>query len=392
MFNKKIKDIEENKEDLLEECKEYLKNEEKDILSRVERGVARRDVIDSVIKRFLKKRASDEEIKTILSRLKDDLWGYAIIRDLIEDDDISDIKIISEDIVRIKEKGKRKTSGVKFEDAEAVNKFINKVAMQNKVNVADVNALTTFMDKDSSDKFRLRITVATKFVSAKKNGYLHIRKIPKCKKTLQQLIQDGLLTMEQFLYLKQCILNKDIIVFTGKGASGKTTMMNLLLDIVPDDRSGLVIQENEELFSEHPDMMFLNVVTARGEGRINFGLKDLSIHGLLMDLDLYVVGEIKDDSAIYFLNAAYTGHAAMCSSHGESAESAINKLIDYMKYGSDYSRQDLMIMLKDLRVKVVFMKDYNCKDIAELVDYDKLTDSLVYKPICKNSEFIKDVS
>lgn len=70
--------------------------------------------------------------------------------------------------------------------------------------------------------------------------------------------------------------------------------MNALIEHIPHDKSGLVIQENEELFSNtHPDLMFQHIVSAHGEGKIKYDLKDLSRNGLLVDLDYFIIGEIR---------------------------------------------------------------------------------------------------
>lgn len=48
--------------------------------------------------------------------------------------------------------------------------------------------------------------------------YLHIRKIPKNKYTMEQLIEAGMASKETFDYLMNAVANRDGILFTGKGA------------------------------------------------------------------------------------------------------------------------------------------------------------------------------
>lgn len=384
------KEIFENK-DLLEDCLDYFIVEKPNFLNLIERGMKDKSELEKELKKYLKsKNINNNQVDTVITMFKKYMWGYSILEDLINDDDISDIKIIASDCIRIKKKGKRSTSNVKFKDVDDLKKFVNRVAIKNQVNIADINAIQTFTDKTTNEKFILRINIATEFVNSVNYPYLHIRKIPKKKKAIDKLIEEGLATREQFNFLINAIKEGRTLIFCGKGASGKTTMMNVLLDEIPDDKSGLVIQENEELFSNHPDLMFQRVRDSKGEGRIKYTLKDLSINGLLVDLDWYIIGEIKGGEALYWLNAGYTGHACMASIHGASSTEAINKLIDYMKYESDYTRQDLQNMLKGLKVLVVFMKNYNCKDISELIGYNQEKDTLVYKTIFKDGVKVND--
>ena len=45
--------------------------------------------------------------------------------------------------------------------------------------------------------------------------------------------------------------------------------------------------------------MFQHIVSAHGEGKIKYDLKDLSRNGLLVDLDYFIIGEIKGGEALY---------------------------------------------------------------------------------------------
>lgn len=94
--------------------------------------------------------------------------------------------------------------------------------------------------------------------------------------------------------------------------------------------AGVILLAYEELFSNiHPDIMFQHIVINRGEGKIQYELKDLARNALLLDLDYFIIGEIKGDEAVHFLTAAYTGHQCWASVHGISSTEAIDKLADY---------------------------------------------------------------
>lgn len=85
---------------------------------------------------------------------------------------------------------------------------------------------------------------------------------------MEYLINAGMMDITTANYLIEQAKSARGILYTGKGASGKTTLMNELLEYIPVYRSGLTIQENEELFSDtHPDMMFQHIVINRGEGK-----------------------------------------------------------------------------------------------------------------------------
>lgn len=365
----------------LENLIDYFTRVEMQHLNRMERGIISKEAFLHEVVSYLEMQGiTGETQQELLDRFKRFLWSYDIIDDLINDKDISDIKILAFDTIRIKVLGKRKTSDVKFRNAKAYTRFVERVAIKNKVNLSDQNAIQNFVDKHSNPNFILRFDVTTPFVNSVSTPYLHIRKVPKEKYTIEGLIKAGMLSQETADYLVNAAANRDGILFTGKGASGKTTLMNVLLDYIPQDKSGLVIQENEELFSTHPDLMFQHTVLNKGEGKINYDLKDLARNGLLADLDYFVIGEIKGGEALYFLNAAYTGHKCWASVHGASSTEALNKLVDYIKYASDYSREDALQMLTHINT-VVFLSGFKVQEISEVTGWDDEKKDLIYKRI-----------
>lgn len=329
-------------------------------------------------------RVKKKHIPKVMQIFERFVFGYHILDDLIKDPDISDIKVVGTEDIRVKVKGKRRSSGLRFGSKDELDRFISIIATKNEVNVSNINAIQTFTDKTTNPDFILRITILDDFVTSAGHSYMHIRKIPKTKMTKQQLINAGLVTPDQIEYLIKAVRSGKKMIFTGKGASGKTTMLNFLLDQIPEDRSGMVIQENEELFTDvHPDLMFLKVRMSSGESKVKYDLKDLTIAGLLTDLDYFVIGEIKGDEALYFLNAANTGHVCLGTVHGESSIKAVDKVVDYMKYASDYKKADLMKMLGSLDI-IVYLENFKCKEISEITGYDDDREDLIYNTLYTN--------
>lgn len=367
---------------LFEEIVDYFTRVEKKTINMVNRELLDKSVINQMVVNYLRdKKVSDELSEKMVKMFDAYVFGYHILEPLVNDDSISDIKIIRYDRVRIKRNGKRMTSDIKFKDNGELNRFVEYVAIRNKVNISDINAVQTFTDKHSNPKFILRFNICTQYVNSVPNSYLHIRKVSKVKRGIDYLVNAEMLDNATAEYLINKAESARGILFTGKGASGKTTLMNELLEYIPEDKSGLAIQENEELFSDtHPDMMFQHIVMNRGEGKIQYSLQDLARNGLLLDLDYFIIGEIKGGEALYFLNAAYTGHRCWASVHGVSSTEAIDKLADYVKYESDYSKEDVIRMLKTMEV-VVFMDDFKVKEISEITGFDETAHRLIYKRV-----------
>ena len=143
----------------------------------------------------------------------------------------------------------------------------------------------------------------------------------------------------------------------------------------------LVIQQADELTTRfHPDMMFLHSLPGTGESRVNYDLKDISIAGLTMDVDFFIIGEVKGAEAMYLLNAAYTGQICAATIHAPSADRAPDKLVDYAMYESRYSRDELMKMM-DCFHTLIFMEHYKVKQIFSCEGYSREQKSLLYKKL-----------
>lgn len=379
---------EEFEEKLFYEALDFCSSPQQNLLPSIQRGTLSKDEFFKKMKTHIEEKTQDMVlVDRILTKLEKYIWGYHIIEDYINDDEVSDIKILDEYHIRLKKNGERISAPVKFKDEEDYKRFVDIICSRNKITLSDINAIQTFTDRQSNDKARLRFNLTSGILNATEKPYVHVRKVLKEKKSLDQLVEEEMFPEELKEYLKKKAKTSSGIIFTGKGASGKTTLMNAMLDEIPHNRSGLVIQENDELFSDHPDMMFQHVIASRGESKIRYDLKTLATNGLLTDLDYFIIGEIKGEEAAYFMNASYTGHQCWTSVHGMNSVEAMNKLADYVKYATDYSREDILRMLRFMNI-VIFMKNYKIEEISKVTGFDETRHELIYEMIYKRGEFI----
>ena len=351
-------------------------------LNMLERNKITKEAFTELVYDYIRSNITQDEqdVEDTFKTFASFLWSYDIIDELIDDDEISDIKIYDWDHIRVQRLGHRETSKLKFRNPDHFKKFVEHTAIKNKASISAQNALQNFTDKYSSDKAIMRFNITTPVVNSNEKYLLSIRKIPKHKYTTERLIELGFFTREMADYFEDRIKNGGGLLVAGKGGSGKTTLINWALDKLPDDISGLCIQENEELFSNHPDIAFQHTIINRGEGKIEYNLGDLARNGLLMDIDYFIIGEIKGAEALYLLNAVYTGAKGWATVHGSSATEAMKKLVDYIKYNSDYSQEEALQMLVHLDT-VVFMQDFGVREVQEITGYDPEIGDLTYKKI-----------
>lgn len=329
------------------------------------------DLFSFIKRKYYKYNFSDTDIEKSFIELKNSIWGYGPLQSLVDDKDISDIKIISPYNIRIKKLGKRMSSDIKFESDEKLKKYVETMASRNGIDLTKINAIRRFTD-NSHDKFILRIDIASDYVNSVRNPYMHIRKIPKNKYLLNDLKNKGMFNNDIEKYLKVAMEYGLSLLICGKGGAGKTLLFNALIEEISHEKSGLIVQEIGELFSKiHPEIMFQHVVEAKGEDKIQYTLSDLIKNGLVSDNDYIGVGEIKGKEAWDLANASYTGHISIAAVHSMSAMEAPYKMVHYMKYSPnsrDMKEEDLMRLLLGFDC-IIFLKDFKIAEIVEISEY-----------------------
>ncbi len=314
----------------------------------------------------------------LLKSFEQYIFGYSVLSPLIDDEQVSDIRVVSFDNIRIKREGRRMDSGLSFRDEREYRQFVDYVATKNQVNISNLNAIQRFTDTESHPGFILRFTLAMPLLNTYHEPYLVIRKVPRNFPQMLSLIEKDMLTRETAELLVRRFREGSTLI-CGGNSSGKTTLLNALKETLPDNMAVLVTQQADELTTKyHPDMMFLHSLPGTSESKVSYDLKDISIAGLTMDVDFFIIGEVKGAEALYLLNAAYTGQICAATIHAPSADKAANKLVDYAMYESRYSREELMKMM-DCFQTLVFMEHYKVRQIFACKGWDEKRKDLVYE-------------
>lgn len=366
---------------LQELVNDYI-TQKQSVLLQVKKGQMSREDFMEEVKHHVEHyyELSRAQKQALLDEFEQYVFGYSILSPLIDDPEVSDIRVVSYDNIRVKRKGVRMDSGVSFSGPKEYRQFIDYVATKNQVNISNLNAIQRFTDQDSHPDFILRFTVSMPLVNTIQEPYLCIRKVPKSFPQMGELIRREMLDRDTAELLVQRFREGSTLI-CGGNSSGKTTLLNALKETLPDDMAVLVIQQADELTTRfHPDMMFLHSLPGTGESRVNYDLKDISIAGLTMDVDFFIIGEVKGAEAMYLLNAAYTGQICAATIHAPSADRAPDKLVDYAMYESRYSRDELMKMM-DCFHTLIFMEHYKVKQIFSCEGYSREQKSLLYKKL-----------
>lgn len=310
---------------------------------------------------------SEEEAKEAAKFAEKTLWGFDILDDYMNGTipDVTDIRLIDEDTIEVKIKGKRSIIPVSFKELEPYKKFISFITSRNSTSISISSANQVFADVTTSDKFIYRYTLVSDLLNVSKRTTLHVRLTPKKKKTMDTLIEEGMLTREEADRLIQLWQSGESILVFGPNGSGKTTFQNALLDYTPYDKSMAIIGEIPDLFvdkTNHPMTVSRQILPAKTDTVVSYSLRDECRSCLTESIDIMVVSEIKGDEAADFGYAAYTGSQVMSSIHAVSAEDGFERICDLGVQATGINREFFKRQLKNIKV-AVFIEDYKMKEI-----------------------------
>ncbi len=363
MIAEKLKNNDEVEEGLKTIVEDYVSQKQARLLALKKGNITRSEFMleaEEHIKKYIP--LPEESRRELLDRFEEYVFGYSRLSVLIDDPDVSDIRVVSHDCIRIKKKGRRMQCDIAFRDEREYRQFVDYVAMKNQANISNLNAIQRFTDSDSHPDFILRFTISMPLVNAYTEPYLCIRKVPKKFPLVGELVKEGMMGREVAELLVERFRNGSMLI-CGGNSSGKTTLLNALKETLPNDVAILVAQQADELTTRfHPDTMFMHSLPGNSESQVSYDLKNISIAGLTMDVDYFIIGEVKGDEALYLINAACTGQVCAATIHSTSADRAVDKLVDYAMYESRYGRNELMRMM-DCFTTIVFMKDFRVEEI-----------------------------
>lgn len=305
--------------------------------------------------------------------------SYGKLDVVLDTEDVSDIRLINKDNINVQIKGVWYRTNITFKTDEEYEFFVKRLCTKNKMSLNQVQAQIIFSDIDTNANARLRFAVTAGFLNTNRLSTAHIRKINKTKKLMDELIKEGMITARQAGFLINAIRKKKSMIICGGSGSGKTVLLNGLIEYTDDNVCGACVQEAEELFSNtKSNLEFTHSISNKGEGKVEHTLAEIATQALLKNASLFIIGEIKGKEARDFFTAANTGAQCLCTTHALSVFEALPRIADLAKYAGDYSQEDLLKMLSRGIDVIVHMHHYKVMSIASVVGWDEEVKDVQY--------------
>ncbi|MDQ2835150.1 MAG: Flp pilus assembly complex ATPase component TadA [Acidobacteriota bacterium] len=174
---------------------------------------------------------------------------------------------------------------------------------------------------------------------------LTIRKFTSRNFGIQDLIDRQMLSDVQANQLAAAIRRGDNILIAGGTGTGKTTLLNVLADFIPDEERILIIEDTAELHIRKAHVISAEAQLDTHKSTITFD--DLLRSVLRHRPDRILVGEVRGAEARTLLDAMNTGHrGTLATIHANSAGEALRRL------GSLALRGDAHVDVSGIREEV----------------------------------------
>ena len=153
---------------------------------------------------------------------------------------------------------------------------------------------------------------------------LVIRKFPSHHYTVDDLIARGTLTQPLADLLAVQIAAGKTVLISGGTSTGKTTVLRVLANAIPEDQRIVVIEDTSELHIKKPNMLAVECQTDTFKANVSFD--DLLKSALRWRPDRIILGEVRGIEARTLLDSLNTGHAgSLATIHANSAEKALHR-------------------------------------------------------------------
>lgn len=173
-------------------------------------------------------------------------------------------------------------------------------------------------------------------VPAEQGVVVSIRKQVKSRLTKEQMIEAGSATEEMLTFLSICLCYGVSIGVAGGTGSGKSTLMNYLLNDyirTNDDTNNriYIIEDSRELSLisydyEHDRPARVLYTITKGEPN-PVSMFDLIVSSLRFHPTIIVPAEVRDGAAYQAAIAGQTGHTVLTSFHADGAQDAYKRLV-----------------------------------------------------------------
>ncbi|MGA2192873.1 MAG: CpaF family protein [Nitrospirota bacterium] len=248
-------------------------------------------------------------------------FGLGPLEPLLADPDIADILVNNSREVYVEKFGKLQKVDVVFRDdahlMQIIDRIVSKVGRR-------VDESSPMVDARLPDGSRINAIIPP---LALDGPALSIRRFGVDPLRMDDVLAKETLTPNMVKLLKGAIKARLNILISGGTGTGKTTMLNILSEYVPNDERIITIEDSAELQLKQEHVVRLETRPPNIEGTGMITQRELVRNCLRMRPDRIILGEVRGGEALDMLQAMNTGHdGSLCTIHANSPRDALARL------------------------------------------------------------------
>ncbi len=292
----------------------------------------------------------------ILMEVQHETFGLGPIEPLMRDPTISDILVNGAEEVYIERRGKLERTDVQFRDDAHLLQIIDRIVSQIGRRVDESSPM---VDARLADGSRVNAIIPP---LALDGPILSIRRFAADPYKMADLLEFGTLTPTLADTLQATVRARLNILISGGTGTGKTTLLNVLSNAIPNTERIVTIEDSAELQLQQDHVVRLETRPPNIEGRGAVTQRDLVRNSLRMRPDRIIVGEVRGAEALDMLQAMNTGHDGSISTvHANSTRDGL-------------SRVETMVLMAGVSLPSRAMREYISSALDLLIHLARLSD------------------
>lgn len=342
----------------------------------------RRWIKDIINYNFKGSFANDKELEDFIDERIFEITSFGVIQELYNDSNVSEILINSFDEIWIEKHGKLFPTDICFESENELIDLARKMVGHVGRRIDNSNPMVDARLPDGT-----RINVVLSPISTKGLS-MTIRKYFKERMCLEDLIKFNSISKDISVFLKSLVRSRSNILVSGAVGSGKTTILNVLGNLIPNGERTITIEDICELQLDNDHIVSLESRPANAEGNGEISMMNCIKNSMRMRPDRIMVDEIRDGSAFHAVQAMNTGYdGSMASVHSNSPLNSLQRLSSLsLHYDANLPFKLINQVIGeaiDVIIHVSILKDGSKKitNIIEVVGYDLELESFILEPI-----------
>ena len=297
-----------------------------------------------------------QEREQIVMEIFHETFGLGPLEPLMRDPTVSDILVNGARRVYVERRGRLERTDVVFRDdahlLQIIERIVSRVGRR-------VDESSPMVDARLPDGSRVNAIIAP---LALDGPLLSIRRFAVDPYTMPDLLRFGTFTPALSEIITAAVRARLNILIAGGTGTGKTTLLNVLSNAIPNGERIVTIEDSAELQLQQEHVARLETRPPNLEGSGAVTQRDLMRNALRMRPDRIVVGEVRGPEVLDMLQAMNTGHDGSISTvHANSARDAVARL-------------ETMVLLSGIAPPVRAIREYIASALDIVIHLARLSD------------------